>query len=419
MLKSITLIFLCLTIQLNAQSKIQYLEQNRLDLNSPTFSFPEHNFKIIGFGAYHGSAKTENAEIELLKSLTTTGTIKYYLPETDFSIAHYFNQYLKTGDTLLLKDLVLHYGARVPQEQTVETYQKWQQLKNINDKLPESQKITVVGIDLMVTYKYTIKHLLELLETNSITTNPIVLKMSQMVDLDTTDFSPSYESYSRIVMRKFVAHYEANTKAFDKLVNDPIAFEHILANITRTFTNPQKRGAAIFENYKELSNRYSFNENSQFLRFGFSHLMKQRQGEFPSFFTKLIDQGIYKRKEVVTIVGYLTESTVLWDLEYDDNGNYISYTTEAGFGIGDYEKEYFLGIENLKQTKISDMTLFRLNAPSSPFDDGKPELIEVVMTDEESNGEWVKGKSTTEFIDYGILISNSTASRPIFELHKK
>ena len=38
------------------------------------------------------------------------------------------------------------------------------------------------------------------------------------------------------------------------------------------------------------------------------------------------------------------------------------------------------------------------------------------MKDEPSNGEDVKGKSTTAFIDYAVLISNSKASTPIEEM---
>lgn len=127
----------------------------------------------------------------------------------------------------------------------------------------------------------------------------------------------------------------------------------------------------------------------------------------------LIDSKFYQHNEVLSVIGYLTESNVLWDAVYDDEGNYESYTTEGGFGIGDYEKEYFLGIENLKNTRISDFTLFRLNKEGTPYNDGKPNLIEVVMTDEKSNGELVKGKSTTDFLDYALLISNSEANTPI------
>ena len=84
-------------------------------------------------------------------------------------------------------------------------------------------------------------------------------------------------------------------------------------------------------------------------------------------------------------------------------------------GIGDYEKEYFRGIDILKKTKISDKTLFRLNQINSPYNDGVPNLIEIIMTDEKSNGVDVEGKSTTDFIDYAILISNSKANTPIEE----
>ena len=90
------MLFAFLTLQSYSQSKTKYLENNRSDLTSSEFDFPQKDFKIIGFGAYHGSAKTEQTEHALLKSLTKDGTIKYYMPETDFSIGHYFNQYLKT-----------------------------------------------------------------------------------------------------------------------------------------------------------------------------------------------------------------------------------------------------------------------------------------------------------------------------------
>ena len=75
-------------------------------MHSPDFIFPQKGFKIMGYGANHGSSKTEDAEIILLKSLIQNGQIKFYVPETDFSIAHFFNEYLNSGDTILLKDLV-------------------------------------------------------------------------------------------------------------------------------------------------------------------------------------------------------------------------------------------------------------------------------------------------------------------------
>lgn len=413
----LTLLLAFLSIQSHSQTKENYLKNNRFDLNT-SVDFPQKEFKIIGFGAYHGSAKTEKAEHALLKSLTKNGTISYYLPETDFSIGYYFNEYLKTGDSLLLKDLVLNYGARVPQDKSIETYEKWKELKKLNDNLPEKDKLTVVGIDLLVTYQYTAKHLLKVIDYQQ-NQHQSLQEIAAMVAIDTTDFSPNYNSYSKGIMKKFVEAYEKQPAAFNPHIIDRFAFDHIVQNLKYTFENfddASKREQIIYSNHTHLSTLYDFETQPQFVRFGFFHIEKEREGSNASFFTRLIENGIYKRDEVISVIGYLTKSRVLWDVVYDDNQNYKSYTTEGGFGIGDYDKEYFLGIDNLKKVSSSDMTLFRLNTKNTPYSDGNPDLMEIVMTDSPSNGAQVKGKSTTQFLDYAILISDSKANTPIQEM---
>jgi len=133
------------------------------------------------------------------------------------------------------------------------------------------------------------------------------------------------------------------------------------------------------------------------------------------FFTRLIEQNIYERNNVITVIGYLTKSEVLWDKTYDKQGNYQSFTTEKGYGIGDYWKEYFKGIKNLKRTKLSDITLFRLNNEKSPYNNGT-DLKEIKLFLKKSNGKVLKGKATTDFIDYAVLISNSKNQVPIEEM---
>jgi len=38
-----------------SQNKLSYLKKNSFDITDKKFTFPESNFNIIGFGAYHGS----------------------------------------------------------------------------------------------------------------------------------------------------------------------------------------------------------------------------------------------------------------------------------------------------------------------------------------------------------------------------
>ncbi|SFR50781.1 TraB/GumN family protein [Maribacter stanieri] len=416
-----TILFTVLGVIGFSQTKSDYLQKNRFDLTKTEFEFPQKDFQLIGFGAYHGSQKTETTEIALIESLTKDDTIKYYLPETDFSIAHYFNQYLKTGDTILLKELVVHYGNRIPQDKSIATYTKWKKLKTLNDNLPAKNKLKVVGVDLLVSYKFTAKHLLELLD-QKMHTRASVLALAKMTANDTVNFFPFTATFSKKVLENLVQDYEDNRNEFENSIADKFSFEHIIKNLKETFVdfdNSMKRERLMFENYVALSTYYQFDKKPQFARFGFFHIEKQWEGKNPSFFVQLIENGIIGRDRLLSVIGYLTESRVLWGRVLDDNGNYREYNTEGGYGIGDYEKEYFLGIDKLKESKISDITLFRLNQPQTPYADGIPDLMEIVMTDEKSNGDLVKGKSTTEYLDYAVLISNSKASVPIEEMDKK
>ena len=412
-----TLVLFIVSIQLAfSQTKTEYLKNNRFDLLNSNFEFPQSNFKIIGFGAYHGSQETEKAENILLENLINKNKVKYYLPETDLGIAYYFNQYLKSGDTILLKDLVRHYGVRVPQEKSIETYNKWKGIKKINDNQPENNKIQVVGIDIIVTYKYTSKLLIELLKIEKGKYKSYD-NLHEMVKIDTTDFSPYYDSYSKNILKNFIVDYENDKTYFNSIANNKIITDNLIENIKLTLKK-QDREKTIFDNYLFLSQLYDFKSSPQFVRMGFFHIEKDRENNYPSFFTRLIENNIYKKEEIVSIAGFLTKSRVLWDLKYDANKKYIGYTTEGGYGIGDYWKEYFKGINKLKNNRLSNLTLYHLNNENSPYKKNQTDLMEIKLFLKKSNKNDLKGKTTTDYFDYAILISNSQANKPIEELDK-
>lgn len=414
----IKILFLMIVfIQLSfSQSKNEYLKKNRFDILKSDFEFPQKDFKIIGFGAYHGSQLTENAEKILLEKLIKKCKIKYYLPETDFAIAYYFNQYLKSGDTILLKDLVKHYGVRVPQEKAIETYNKWKGIKKINDDLLAQDKIEVIGIDLIVTYKYASKLLIELFQVEKGKYKSYD-DLVQMVQIDTTDYSPNYNSYSQKILKDFLIDVDKNKDYFQSISKNKNTTDNLIENISVTFKK-RNREKTIYDNYLSLDTLYHFKSNPQFVRMGFFHIEKDRENNNASFFARLIENNFFKRDEVIAIAGFLTKSRVLWDLKYDENKKYIGYTTEGGYGIGDYWKEYFKGIHKIKNNKLSDLTLFRLNDENSPYKKNQTDLMEIKLFLKKSNKDDLKGKTTTDYFDYAILISNSKANHPIEELDK-
>lgn len=417
MCKFIILLFSILILQSCKETKISYLEQNRFDLTSQDFDFPEKDFNILGFGAYHGSAKTEDVEIKLLHALTKNGTIKYYLPEVDYSTAYYYNEFLETGDTALLKELIIYNGYHITQERTIEVYDKWKQIKHLNDRLPENKKLKILGIEWIRNYKYVTKHIVELIKDQDNQLQPI-RRLKQTIAADTTNYSIDKPSLVKQNLKDLITDYENDKKRYTSKIENVEVFEMILKNIKHSFEEQPEREQIIYHNYLTLKSEYNFSNNPQFMRVGFFHLEKSREGKdgYPSLFARLVENKIYPKQKIISVIGYFTDSKVFWSEQYDKNGDYSGYSIEAGFGIGDYEKEYFRGIQNLKNTKLSDKTLFRLNQSDSPYFTNEPDLIEIIMQDEASNSEAVKGMSTLDFLDYAILISDSKASVPIYEM---
>ena len=304
----------------------------------------------------------------------------------------------------------------MPQEKSIETYNKWKGIKKINDNQPKNNKIQVVGIDIIVTYKYTSKLLIELLKIEKGKYKSYD-NLYEMVKIDTTDFSPYYDSYSKNILKNFIVDYENDKTYFNSIANNKIITDNLIENIKLTLKK-QDREKTIFDNYLFLSQLYDFKSNPQFVRMGFFHIEKDRESNYPSFFTRLIENNIYKKEEIVSIAGFLTKSRVLWDLKYDTNKKYIGYTTEGGYGIGDYWKEYFKGINKLKNNRLSNLTLYHLNNENSPYKKNQTDLMEIKLFLKKSNKNDLKGKTTTDYFDYAILISNSQANKPIEELDK-
>ena len=304
----------------------------------------------------------------------------------------------------------------MPQEKSIETYNKWKGIKKINDNQPKNNKIQVVGIDIIVTYKYTSKLLIELLKIEKGKYKSYD-NLYEMVKIDTTDFSPYYDSYSKNILKNFIVDYENDKTYFNSIANNKIITDNLIENIKLTLKK-QDREKTIFDNYLFLSQLYDFKSNPQFVRMGFFHIEKDRESNYPSFFTRLIENNIYKKEEIVSIAGFLTKSRVLWDLKYDANKKYIGYTTEGGYGIGDYWKEYFKGINKLKNNRLSNLTLYHLNNENSPYKKNQTDLMEIKLFLKKSNKNDLKGKTTTDYFDFAILISNSQANKPIEELDK-
>jgi hypothetical protein len=249
-MKKIAFILLLLNLFISfSQNKIDYLIENRFDLTNSNFNFPQNDFKIIGFGALHGSSKTYEAERIILKNLIDKKLVNYYVPEINYSQAYYFNEYLKSGDEELLKDLVLSFQTIVVQEGTIETFNHWKNIKKINDSLSRNDKIKIIGFDMIFDYKYPIKLLLEL--TNQIENCPSKDSLQKLLGNNDFNFGTNNPTAQHSI-KTFLEDYKKNKSEFDKHIKNSITFNHLIKNLEYTFQSQLNREKTIYSNFVEL-----------------------------------------------------------------------------------------------------------------------------------------------------------------------
>ncbi len=406
----LTFFLLVLAQILTAQDKLDYLSTNKVDLRQGNPNISETDFNIIGFGALHGSSKPYEAELKLVSSLIENELLDYYIIEANYSQAFYFQEYLRNGDEKLLKELVFAFQTLVSQEGTIETFNHWKNVRALQLKYPD-KPIKVIGCDVIHEYKFPIRHILSITEEDTSWTQRQALEEAIGKAENTTIWNQDLNK----VVKPFFEDYLSNTEKYAPLVKDAWTLNLILQTMKRNFEDNRDREKIIYDNYMSIKSKFGLENKKQFAKYGYFHIQKYKEGNYPSFFTRLIENEIYDRTKVVTVMAYMTKSKVLWDKKYDKKGDYTGYTTKAGFGISDYWKEYFKGIKYLKKSKISDLTMFKLNNASSPYSEGT-DLVEIKMFLKDYNTKKLKGKNTLQFIDYAILVSDSKEQVPIEEM---
>ena len=133
---------------------VVYLVKNKVDITNGLQ--PErmlgsdfYRQRVFLLGENHGSADVQQVDQSLLLHLNQKIGLRYYLAELDSIRARHLTRFLTNSskDTALLKQIVQDVGLRIPQQSSRGLFEKWSAVYDYNQKLPDSLKITVLGID--------------------------------------------------------------------------------------------------------------------------------------------------------------------------------------------------------------------------------------------------------------------------------
>ena len=140
------------------QSNVEYLASNKT--TSPNDSIEEDFFKgffdeefynsnIFLLGENHGFSDVQKIDLALVKHLQQEVGLRFYIAEMDYSLGDKLNNYINDSiqNQALLNEVVTQMKERIPQQASKEFYNKWEKIRKFNLKLPDTQRITVLGID--------------------------------------------------------------------------------------------------------------------------------------------------------------------------------------------------------------------------------------------------------------------------------
>jgi len=136
-----------------SEENINYLAKNKIQItnviNEDLFDADFYKSTVFLLGEIHGYADNQKLDKALLFFLNRKLGVKYYISEMDSLTAKKLNIFLSESikKETILKEVVLEVRKRIPQQSSQELFNKWSEIYDYNQKLPDSSKIKVIGID--------------------------------------------------------------------------------------------------------------------------------------------------------------------------------------------------------------------------------------------------------------------------------
>lgn len=345
---TILLLSLLVSLLFNAQATAQalslksYVNQHAQPYEEEAFAsgFTDPSlfgYQAVFFGFIHGSASPQVADYVLLEYLVAQGT-RYYIPEVDYSMAYFLNRYLATADEKLLELITYHYANKVPQDASIQWQEKWRKIAALQQQLPDSKKIIVLGTDApSYDRRLALSHLAYLapasptgnpwvdslrnyrnyqFEDLSIWSGKPVYELAVATGQTTLDFVYALDSRYHFAKRFFAyasQHVEEVAKVFG--ANHEEARKVLMADLD------MERELHLFRQFDQQALPLIEAGEKVYANFGYSHIHQAPVGGY-DYLAARIKQA-HPDLKLASIVGLLAHSKALKERVFKKNGEEI------------------------------------------------------------------------------------------------
>lgn len=441
---SVMFLFSC-TIGIAQNDYDDYVEKHSISIDQnaiPPATFDrenKRNYNVFFFGSVHGSQLSQEVDLQLLKHLAKYQNVRYYAPEVDITLASLLNRYLQTGNDSIIHYVTHHYQSRVPQDASVEFIEKWKKIYAWNSSLDTSKRILILGTDRLTSNREL--RLKQIAFLNYKNGADKVLDSLRFFRHFRINASPAIHSGKPIMKSgKPYSYYFPNESVsfFDRFktyyteskssINEAFGPDSVLLNQLLNYYPKTGRETAIYDNFKSYVIPKLDEEHKLYANYGYFHIQQSAINGQMSIAAKLKSDV-----PVTSIAGILYDSECLLSPDYKKTGEKLNtkgIILEKAEYTGDIKKrggldgDSFLqklkGINHLSKhsrKQSSNILLLDLNKVNSPYQ-GSNHLSTFKLFRGRSKWRTNPEKSTTDFFQYVILMSNSDGNNSFQSIAK-
>lgn len=353
--------------------------------------------EIFFTGEIHGIKANSALHMKFLKYFKEKTDFKYYLSEYSYSNAHFFNKFLETGDTNILKAIFKELKGSYTWNK--DSYKFWIDLYEYNNILSKERRIQIVGVDIelqpITAYRYWLDVLP--LEKPPVEINKTIDNIINAFNkLDQTGFGSIYEAAKDLkkdmdskekIYREYLGD---NYFGFKMVTINLLNYEKASKNKRNQVDWNNTRDKMIYENFELIERRLP--NGKYFGQWGINHGFQSKEKDIKWFATLLNDKKSKFKDKILSIA-----------FNYD-NSKQMGKFRDQQYIINQLDFTFpYMKVSN--DAIGGDLNLYKLNGNNSPFS-----YITMYYTFTQKPLE----ESMLQFFQYIVYIVDSGPTEPLY-----
>lgn len=338
--------------------------------------------EIFLAGENHGVKANTELRIKFLEYFKEKINFKYYLCEFPYSMTHFLNKYLETGDEGILSEIYI--ALKGTDAWNDDDYNHWKKLYDYNSRFSREDRIIAVGIDIEHQPKNAFKFMESILDDRE-----NMEKINNYIKLYNDSWDSLKDEEIRTISLDIKRELIDNENIYrDSLGGDYFKVVYVnnnLLNMLEVYSGNNFNGIRDLKMYENFIEIYRYlPKDKYFGQIGLSHIFKKTFPYVDWFASSLNSKGSEFRDKVISIAYAYRDCKYLYPTT---RKNYISTMDTLDSSI----EEFDLFLKD-------KLILFKLNGLNSPF---SRELIWPLVH------KLPDGGVTSDYIDYLVVAKDS------------